>query len=80
MKTKQNTKAKNKKTKTKQNKAKTKLLIRCSGRVGNTCSTSGTCRVTRDLFPLINHEKRKDMTKQKTKKQRQNKTKQKPNC
>jgi hypothetical protein len=34
--------------------------IRCSGRVGSSCSTSGTCRVNLVTNPVINRERGKD--------------------
>ena len=32
----------------------------CSGRVGSFCSTSGSCRVTIDKYPVIRHERGKE--------------------
>jgi hypothetical protein len=39
---------------------KTRGEFRCSGRVGNSCSTSDTCHVNRVTNPDISHERGKD--------------------
>jgi hypothetical protein len=39
---------------------KTRGVLGCSGRVGISCSTSGTCRVNLVTVPMINHKWGKD--------------------
>jgi len=56
----QSTKHTHKTSSSNTNPLKTGGELRCSGRVGNSCSTSGTHRVNLVTNPVINHEWGKD--------------------